>query len=56
MPVPDTVLNQARLDNQTSTYIESSGMTSVLNGGDPTGFASPMMNSGMLSTNLTELG
>lgn len=55
MPVPDTVLNQARLDNQTSTYIESSGMTSVLNGGDSTGFASTV-NSGMLSTNLTELG
>jgi len=56
MPVPDTVLNSARLDNQTTTSIEpnQSGMASMLSG-DVSGFTSTM-NSGLLSTNLTELG
>lgn len=57
MPVPDTVLNSARMDAQSSTFIDpnQSGMASTLMGQSSSGFASTM-NSGMMSTNLTELG
>ena len=51
MPVPDTVLNQARLDSQITTQVDP-GFNSVMD----SGFTSTTMPSGMISTNLTELG
>jgi hypothetical protein len=50
MPVPDTVINSARMDAQSTTFIDpntnSTGFSSTMNGG--------MMSVG--GANLTELG
>ena len=58
MPVPDSVINSARIDGQTTSFIDpnQSGLTSEVN--QSSGFTSTMMSSGMISTsnNLTELG
>lgn len=59
MPVPDSVINSARLDSRPTTFIDptQNGINSTYNG-STSGFESSM-NNGMMSvggTNLTELG
>jgi hypothetical protein len=49
MPVPDSVINSARMDSQSTTFIDPN---------QTSGFSSNLMADGMISVsnNLTELG